>query len=98
MDIPTFFQWSRVSKKAKWFVFASTQLCNDGLIDCYRMEHKANMLWIPPNSTYNTNQEWLNKNFKKTRRNEFMMIKSDNVLTPKALQKVRLISATILML
>ena len=86
------------NRKTNRFVCTSTLLFNDVLIDCSRMEHKANMLWIPPNSSYNTNQEWLNKNFKKTRRNEFMMIKSENVLTPKSLQKVRVIAATLLML
>ena len=34
-------------------------------------------------------QEWLNANFKKTERRELVIIKSENVLTPTALQKVR---------
>ena len=33
-------------------------------------------------------QEWLNANFKKTERRELVIIKSENVLTPKSLQKV----------
>ena len=34
-------------------------------------------------------QDWLNANFKKTERRELVIIKSENVLTPTSLQKVR---------
>ena len=51
-----------------------------------RSESKANLLWIPPDSSYNTNQEWIDKNFKKNTREEFLLFKADNILTPKSLQ------------
>lgn len=52
----------------------------------HRPETKANLLWIPPDSSYNTNQDWVDRNFKKNTREEFLLFKSDNVLTPESLR------------
>ena len=68
------------------------------------MEHHANLLWIPADSPYNVNeviykiiiliiltydpQDWLDEFFKKDERDQIVLFKSDNVLTPKALNEV----------
>jgi len=71
-----------------------TAICSLGLIT-FKMEHKANLLWIPANSSYNNNKDWLDTNFKKTIRNEMMIMKGENVLTPKAIQKMYRIYQTV---
>jgi len=88
----TFFNWwgSFVAERPAQVILASlalSALSAIGLLN-FKMEHKANMLWIPPDSTYNINQDWLNANFKKTERRELVIIKSENVLTPTSLQKM----------
>jgi len=50
------------------------------------MENKANMLWIPKESEYNTNQAWLDANFEKDTRDEVLVFESENVLTPDSLK------------
>ena len=37
-----------------------------------RTEARANKLWIPPDSSYNTNQDWLDNNYKKNTREEVL--------------------------
>jgi len=54
----------------------------------FRMEHHANLLWIPADSKYNINEDWLEKFFKKNERDQIVLFKSDNVLTPKALNEM----------
>jgi len=54
----------------------------------FRMEHHANLLWIPLASPYNTNQAWLDTHFKNKDRIEVVIFKASNVLTPKALQEM----------
>ena len=51
-----------------------------------RIETKANLLWIPADSSYNSNQDWIDHNFKKNTREEFLLFKAENILTPEALQ------------
>merc|ERR1719206_1312489 len=53
-----------------------------------RMEHHANLLWIPADSEYNINEDWLEKFFKKNERDQIVLFKSNNVLTPKALHEM----------
>jgi hypothetical protein len=88
----TFFNWwgCFVAERPGQVILASlalSALSAIGLLN-FKMEHKANMLWIPPDSSYNINQDWLNANFKKTERREMVIIKSENVLTPTSLQKM----------
>ena len=70
------------------------------------MEHHANLLWIPADSSYNVNevsgkyalnnndyssnfaQDWLEQYFKKSERDQIVLFKSQNVLTPKAINEV----------
>ena len=65
----------------------ATACCSLGLLK-FREETKANLLWIPPDSEYNYNQDWVDANFTKSTREEFALFKSDNVLTPDSLQQV----------
>jgi len=54
----------------------------------FKMEHKANQLWIPVNSSYNSNKAWLDLNFKKSIRTEMVIMRADNILTPHAMHKM----------
>eukprot|EP00090_Calanus_glacialis_P027719 TRINITY_DN4393_c0_g1_i1.p1 TRINITY_DN4393_c0_g1~~TRINITY_DN4393_c0_g1_i1.p1 ORF type:complete len:1001 (-),score=160.99 TRINITY_DN4393_c0_g1_i1:89-3091(-) len=54
----------------------------------FRMEHHANLLWIPADSAYNVNEDWLELFFKKKERDQIVLFKSENVLTPKALNEM----------
>jgi len=54
----------------------------------FRIESKANLLWIPPDSKYNEHQRWLEANFEKDTREEVVVFEAENVLTPESLQKV----------
>ena len=54
-----------------------------------RIESKANLLWIPLDSEYNSNTDWLENNFEKDTRDELVVFESENVLTPDSLKHVR---------
>jgi len=54
----------------------------------FRMEHQANLLWIPKDSAYNIHESWLEVHFKKNERNQLVIFKSDNVLTPKSINEM----------
>jgi len=54
----------------------------------FRMEHHANLLWIPLASPYNTNQAWLDTHFKNQDRIEIAIFKTNNVLTPTGLKEM----------
>jgi len=54
----------------------------------FRMEHHANLLWIPLASPYNTNQAWLDAHFANKDRIEVAIFKTNNVLTPSALKQM----------
>jgi len=64
-----------------------TVICSLGFLH-FRMEHQANLLWIPVDSPYNVRQDWIDTNFRSSVRYENMMYTSDNVLTPQALQQM----------
>merc|ERR1711892_996369 len=84
-----FFKWGRFVSLHPYPVILSsvviTALCSLGFIN-FRSEHKANLLWIPADSDYNVNQDWLDNHFKKNTREEVAVFVSDNVLTPDALR------------
>lgn len=86
-----FYWWGKFVTKHPYPVILScllfTAVSSLGFLR-FRMEHKASLLWIPPTSQYNTNEAWLDKNFKKNERIELVMFKSENVLTPGALKKM----------
>merc|ERR1740123_814402 len=52
------------------------------------MEHRANLLWIPPDSDYNIKEAWLDSNFKVATRDQLIMFRSENILTPAALKEM----------
>jgi len=64
-----------------------TALCAVGLLK-FSEENRANRLWIPESSEFNRNQRWVDQNFKKNERDEIVIFKSENVLTPEALLKM----------
>jgi len=64
-----------------------TAICSLGFLS-FKMEHKANHLWIPVDSSYNSNKAWLDLNFKKSIRTEMAIMRADNVLTPQAVHKM----------
>merc|ERR1712226_303915 len=64
-----------------------TALASLGFLN-FRMEHHANLLWIPLASPYNTNQTWLDTHFKNKDRVEVAIFKTNNVLTPTALKEM----------
>jgi len=84
-----FYRWGKFVAVNPYQIIVScivvTAFCSLGFYK-FRAETKANLLWIPPDSTYNTNQEWIDNNFKKNTREEFLLFKADNILTPKSLQ------------
>lgn len=46
-------------------------------------------LWVPPHTTFIKDSEWLMSTLEVGYRRQDIIIKSDNVLTPKILQEVR---------
>jgi len=64
-----------------------TALASLGFLN-FRMEHHANLLWIPLASPYNTNQAWLDTHFANKDRVEVVIFKANNVLTPTALKEM----------
>ena len=54
-----------------------------------RIEHQANLLWIPADSDYNTREDWLDINFKSKSRDEIILFSNENVLTPESMKEVR---------
>ena len=46
------------------------------------------MLWIPLESEYNSNTDWLENNFEKDTRDELVVFESENVLSPDSLKQV----------
>ena len=54
-----------------------------------RIEHQANLLWIPADSDYNTREDWLDSNFKSKSRDEIILFSNENVLTPDSIKEVK---------
>merc|ERR1719350_1972121 len=52
------------------------------------MEHRANLLWIPPDSDYNIKEAWLDSNFRVSTRDQLIMFRRENILTPAALKEM----------
>ena len=55
----------------------------------FRIEHQANLLWIPADSDYNTREDWLDSNFKSKSRDEIILFSNENVLTPESIKEVK---------
>ena len=73
---------------SKLQVKSSFRLLNDFTVFYFRIESKANLLWIPSDSDYNTNELWLENNFEIDTRDELILFEAENVLTPTSLMKV----------
>jgi len=86
-----FLWWGKlVTRRPYPVILASlllTAIASLGFLN-FRMEHHANLLWIPLASPYNTNQAWLDTHFKNKDRVEVAIFKTNNVLTPTALKEM----------
>jgi len=86
-----FYRWGKFVSRHPYPVILTstvvTVLCSLGFL-VFRMEHQANLLWIPLESDYNVKQEWLDNNFNSNSRDEIMLFGSENVLTPESLKEM----------
>jgi len=86
-----FYKWGKFVSRHPYPVILTstvvTVLCSLGFL-VFRMEHQANLLWIPLESDYNVKQEWLDQNFQSNSRDEIMLFGSKNVLTPESLKEM----------
>jgi len=86
-----FLRWGKFVSRYPYLVILLsiivTAICALGFLN-FRIESKANLLWIPPDSKYNEHQRWLEANFEKDTREEVVVFEAENVLTPESLQKV----------
>lgn len=64
--------------------------CLAGLL-CFRQEKNPLKLWVPPESDFIRDTEWLMSNFGEGMRVQTLMMTGGNVLEPRALLKVRII-------
>lgn len=55
----------------------------------FHQEKNPLKLWVPPHTTFIKDSEWLMSTLEVGYRRQDIIIKSDNVLTPKILQEVR---------
>lgn len=62
-------------------------LCLSGLL-FFRQEKNPMKLWVPPDSDFIRDTEWLMSNFQEGRRIETMILVDDDVLRPSVLVKV----------
>jgi len=86
-----FYRWGKLVSRHPYPVILTsavvTVLCSLGFL-VFRMEHQANLLWIPLESDYNIREEWLNQNFPSNSRDEIMLFGSENVLMPDSLREM----------
>ena len=66
-------------------------LCGIGLIEFYA-EGNVYKLWIPTNTDFVEDSEWLAENFPPDKRYNNAILAGDNVLTPEILREVQKIS------
>ena len=59
-------------------------LCLAGLLN-FRQERNPLKLWVPPDSDFLVDTEWIMSSFKEGQRTEVMIFGADNVLEPQAL-------------
>ena len=62
----------------------------DKKIILFRYEAESDKMWIPEDSNYISNKEWIDENFVGTgQRGQYLIFRSEkNILTPYALQEV----------
>lgn len=91
-----FFYWygKKVSTYPWYFLLGcllGSGLCGIGLIS-FSEETNAFKLWVPSNSDFVANNEWLQQNFPPDTRFNNILISAPNVLTPEVLLQVRISS------
>ena len=90
--LETFFNWygCKVGKYPLTFIFITLlipALSYIGLLK-FKTENNPYKLWIPQNSDYLRNHEWLWENFPDDIRFNSLILTADNVLTPQTLKKL----------
>ena len=78
----------RVGQYPWYFIFGClvfSGLCGIGLIN-YTEENNAFRLWIPKDSSFVKNYEWLQKNFPPDARYDNLILSGEDVLQPQVLQ------------
>ena len=58
-------------------------------LNIFRMEHEPTLLWIKSDSEYKVHDLWLQENFQTNERLERIIMKSDNILKPDSINKVK---------
>lgn len=77
----------QIAKKPKrWMICCSVLviLCLAGLLR-FRQEKNPLKLWVPPDSDFVRDTEWLTTTFKEGQRIERMIFAADNIFEPRAL-------------
>ena len=78
-----------VARKPVYFILACvgiTALCGLGLLR-FRAENEGIKLWIPRNSDFRINNDWIFENFPRGLRfNSLILTSEDNILVPKVIQ------------
>lgn len=64
-----------------------TMLCGLGLVN-FTLENRPDKLWIPRESSFALNTEWLRDNFPSPVRQSHVIITADNVLDPEVMKLV----------
>lgn len=89
-----FYRWGVTVASHPWMIIAIsvlvTFICSLGLIN-FDKETDPNKLWIPKNSSYLSNKEWLSNNFPQDKRVQTLIFQSSpngNILSPESLKQM----------
>ena len=74
--------------------FAFTSLCGLGLLR-FRAENEGIKLWIPENSDFRLNNDWLFANYPRSTRFASLILVAENVLVPEVVQAMYRVSRRI---
>ena len=92
-----FYKWGVTVATHPWMIIAIsvllTFICSLGLIR-FDKETDPNKLWIPKNSSYLSNKEWLSNNFPQDKRVQTLIFQSSengNILSPESLKKMMVV-------
>jgi hypothetical protein len=67
--------------------FLFTAICGLGFIN-FTQENRPDKLWIPRDSKFASDTDWLRKNFPSPLRESFAIFAADNVLVPEVMRAV----------
>ena len=86
-----FYHWGKIVATYPWTVIIVTTLltafCCLGFL-LFRIQYRADHLWIPSTSSFKEKQEWKNENFKKHTRYQNVIFRSVNILTPAGIKQI----------